>query len=59
MTLQSFSARDRDNAASKSVSERVRLQGTSPAQAAQAGVERVSVVLDRVFAEVRSNNRQP
>ena len=58
MIRHSFGSSDKTTAADKSVSERVRLQGTSPAQAAQAGVARVSIALNRVFAEVRSANRQ-
>jgi hypothetical protein len=58
MIRHSFDSSEKTTAADKSVSERVRLQDTSPKQAAQAGVERVSIALNRVFAEVRSANRQ-
>lgn len=53
-----FSSSESASASEKSVSERVRQRDTSPREAAQAGVERVSIALNQVFSEVRSASRQ-
>lgn len=57
MISNSYGLSNTRDAVGESVSERVRSQDTSPSQAAQAGVERVSIALNRVFAEVRAANR--
>jgi hypothetical protein len=57
MIRHSFGSGDNSLATDKSVSERVRMRETSPKKAAQDGIERVSVALGRVFAEVRPPNQ--
>ncbi|MFC3308345.1 hypothetical protein [Blastomonas aquatica] len=53
MIKPSFGLTDDSVSEDKSVAERVRQRETSPSQAAQAGVIRVSLALQNVFADVR------